>query len=204
MSELREGKITGTRIKYPEFEELYKKHGKGMEKWEFASEVSGKSIKVFYKFLSGEIKTIKIITYEEKEMIENENEEIFKKLDEKEIVDGEVTYDEFCELHKKYGKGMKEWEFAYRIFSIKRNKLYRYKREGKQNVINRFNLSLIILKDVASQPGMTLDEAILETAVAMGDITPEALREFLEKNGLIENYVYKEIEEIKGKDTRSD
>ena len=111
VQELNKRKYKGKSITYEELQKLYKEFGKGIGESNFAQTVLGVSYGNYMECKNKRTR-VRVLKPGQSKLPQGKVEEILTILKEQGYVGKFVTYEELHELYKKYGKGIKESEFA--------------------------------------------------------------------------------------------
>lgn len=114
---LREKGYTGKSITYNELQKLHKRYGKGISEKDFAIEILGLSYSNYRKCKNTKSK-VRILKERKTALSEEEKDSTIEKLKLQEYMGKVITYEELQALHKEYGEGLTERDFAIEILGL--------------------------------------------------------------------------------------
>lgn len=162
IQELKEKGYTGKTITYAELQKLHKQYGKGMSEIDFAEKILGITQGNYYNCRKKGT-TIRIINDKKTELEQEEVQKIIQELKEKGYIGKAITYEELQQLHKEYGNGMRERNFAEVILGISYNSYGRCKYKGMNAIVKDsivYNKAKEIIQLYVNRPDMYSKELI--------------------------------------------
>ena len=131
---LKKAGYAGKLITYEELQELYREYGQGMEEKDFAMKVLEISDSN-YRNIKNNRKRAKILQSKKEVKTQEEIEEIKEKLEKAGYAGKLITYEELQELHREYGQGMEEKDFAMKVLGISYDNYMTVKNKGTRTKI---------------------------------------------------------------------
>ena len=146
VSKLKEKGYRNKAIAYQEFQELHQEYGKEMTEVQFAGILGVRASN--YKNAKYKGKRIRIL--KEEKVSKERREEIVKSLKEKGYSNKAITYQEFQELYKEYGKEITEVQFVG-ILGVTETNYKNAKRGRRIRILKREEVPEEIRKEVVSK-----------------------------------------------------
>ena len=159
-------------ITHEEFLEIYNEYGKINDELIFAREILGIEDHCYYKFKNKGGKT-NILKFK---YTEEEKGQIIEKLKELGYENKSITYNEFQELYKVYGRGMTETTFAQDILQIEYHCYNNFKKRGTKTKILKF-------QDLPDENKNNIIKKLKELGYNKKIITYEELQQLYKEHG---------------------
>ena len=115
IEKIKEKGYVGKLILYEEMKELYATYGRGMKESDFAQTILGITYSS-YNHCKNEGTRVKLFKGEK--LKDEEIQIIIEKLKEKEYKGRLILYEELQQLHREYGKGISEIDFAQSVLGV--------------------------------------------------------------------------------------
>ena len=173
------GYHSGQFITYEELNKLYIKYGRGLKEISFAEQILG-VIYSSYMHCKHKGQKVKILKKQEENITEEEIQGIIQEIMEAGYHSGQsIMYNELNELYIKYGRGLKESDFAEMILDLSYSSYMNCKTKGKKAIILKTQEKKIIEERIQK-----IKEGIIESGYHLGQfITYKELNELYRKFG---------------------